>query len=297
MSCKKQRGQGGSGAMFAVLLGIACYLTSPPGLRAQAPDDSVAELRQEINQLREEMKAMRDEMRQMRSNVSPATAGTVSSVPPATSEATFRDTVFRGASPSARTASTQDVPQETSTTAKLEMIQAQIAEHAQTKVESNSRLPVKIFGTILSQTFWNSHSANWLDLPNMAMPDSPASLPGGSFSSTLRQSSFGTILEGPTIGSMKSSAFVSLDFYAGIPGFETGQVMGLPRLVYAYAQLDGERTAFEAGQDQMILAPKNPTTIASQSFPDLYNSGNLYLRAPLVRAERVLAARPGARWS
>jgi len=83
---------------------------------------------------------------------------------------------------------------------------------------------------------------------------------------------------------------IAADFFGGIPNFQTGQVMGLPRLLYAYMRLDGEKTAFEIGQDHMVLAPKNPTSLAGMSFPTLYRSGNLYLRVPQIRAEQVLAS-------
>jgi hypothetical protein len=274
----------------ALLAGILTCCAGAIEMRAQTREDSVAELREEVQQLRAEMKALRAEMREMRREASSGAAigGAILREATLKTQADPPGNAPAGAAEQENTAQGNEAQ-----AAKLAILEAQVAEHAQTKVESSSRLPVRLFGTILSQTFWNSNSANWLDLPNMAMPDGPASLAGGSFSSTLRQSSFGAILEGPAVGSMKSSAFVSMDFYGGIPSFETGQVMGLPRLVYAYARLDGERTAFEAGQDQMILAPKNPTTIAWQSFPSLYNSGNLYLRAPQVRVERMLVARPG----
>ena len=64
--------------------------------------------------------------------------------------------------------------------------------------------------------------------------------------------------------------------------------MGLPRLLYAFARLDGEKTALEVGQDHMMLAPRDPTSLAALSFPDLFRSGNLYLRVPQVRVERKL---------
>jgi hypothetical protein len=66
--------------------------------------------------------------------------------------------------------------------------------------------------------------------------------------------------------------------------------MGIPRLLYAYMRLDGTRTAFEIGQDHMILAPKNPTSLTSMAFPALYRSGNLYLRAPQLRVEQQIAS-------
>ncbi|MGA2629904.1 MAG: hypothetical protein ABSG54_06770 [Terriglobia bacterium] len=65
--------------------------------------------------------------------------------------------------------------------------------------------------------------------------------------------------------------------------------MGLPRLVYAYVRLESAHSAIEIGQDQMILAPRNPTSLAAVSFPDLYGFGNLYLRAPQIRGEHTFA--------
>ena len=178
-----------------------------------------------------------------------------------------------------RSAAAEDVP----------LIQAQIQEQAQTKVETSSKFPLKVFGTIVSNTFWNTGEPNWLDIPNIAGPyiDRGQS---GSFSSSLRQTRIGAILEGPEIAGMKVNGTVALDFFGGIPNFQTGQVMGLPRLLYGYVRLDGEKTAIEIGQDHMVLAPKNPASLAGMSFPTLYRSGNLYLRAPQIRAERTLAS-------
>jgi hypothetical protein len=105
----------------------------------------------------------------------------------------------------------------------------------------------------------------------------------------MRQSRVGAIIEGPQIGSMRTSGFLAVDFFGGITNFQTGQVMGLPRLLYGYMRLEGEHTAIEVGQDQMILAPRNPTSLAAMSFPDLYRSGNLYLRVPQVRVEHTIA--------
>jgi len=179
----------------------------------------------------------------------------------------------------ARSEATENVP----------LIQAQILEQAQTKVETNSKFPLKVFGTIVSNTFWNSGEANWLDNPNIA-GSHVAGLRPGSFSSALRQSRIGAILEGPDVGGMKLNGALAVDFYGGIPNFQTGPAIGLPRLVYGFVRLDGDKTAFEIGQDQMILAPKNPTSLMGTAFPTLYRSGNLYLRAPQIRAERLITS-------
>ncbi len=165
------------------------------------------------------------------------------------------------------------------------IVQAQVAEFAQTKVESSTKFPVKFFGTIASNTFWNSNDTDWLDIPNIATANN-----GGSFSSSMRQTRIGASIDGPEVGKFKTSGVFAMDFFGGISNFATGQTMGIPRLLYAYARLDGRKTSFEIGQDQMIFAPRNPTSLAAMAFPALYRSGNLYLRAPQLRVEQTVAS-------
>ena len=52
----------------------------------------------------------------------------------------------------------------------VEILQSQVAELAQTKVESTSRAPVKLFGTVHANLFANSGNPNWLDIPNLVSP-------------------------------------------------------------------------------------------------------------------------------
>jgi hypothetical protein len=165
------------------------------------------------------------------------------------------------------------------------MLQEQVAEQAQVKVESASRLPVKLTGSIVANTFFNSGEANWLENPNIVSVPAPAT---GSFSSTLRQSRIGLSVDGPAIGAWRTSGQVAFDFLGGTSAFQTGPTIGLPRLLYAFTRFETDRTAIEVGQDEAIVAPRDPTSIAAQAFPALYRSGNLYLRAPQVRMERRL---------
>ena len=115
-----------------------------------------------------------------------------------------------------------------------EVVKAQVAELAQVKVESTSRMPVKIFGVIHTHLFANSGAGNWLESPNLVdapLPDGG----GGTFSGSLRQTRLGFTVDGPSLGGARTSGVVAMDFFGGVPGFQTGQVMGLPRLLVAYA--------------------------------------------------------------
>ena len=162
-----------------------------------------------------------------------------------------------------------------------EMLQAQVEELAQVKVEAASRFPVTLSGTIVSNTVVNSGDANWLESPNIVGTAS-----GGSMTSTMRQSRLGLDVHGIPVGRWEAKGALILDFFGGTPGFVTGTVMGLPRLLYAYGRLERGGTAIEIGQDHVLLAPRDPTSLAAFSFPQFFRSGNLYLRAPQVRLEQ-----------
>ena len=215
--------------------------------------------------VKQELAAMRAELQQLRAEVAALKAAR-EAAPPSPAAATAQDS------------------------ATVELLKAQVAELAQTKVESTSKFPVKVFGTVHADVFANSATPNWLDIPNLVNPP-PADGHAGTFSATLRQTRLGFTADGPTLGGVRTSAVVAMDFFGGIPGFQTGQVMGLPRLLVAFARLDGEKTAAEIGQDHMILSPKDPTSLAAFAFPLLFRSGNLYLRTPQVRVERAITSR------
>jgi hypothetical protein len=171
----------------------------------------------------------------------------------------------------------------------VSMLQSQVAEQAQTKVESNSKMPVKVFGTILSTTFVNTGPVDWADVPSVVSSRYEAVSSTGSFSSSLRQSRVGMAVDGPTIGSMHASGYFAVDFLGGSADFQSGPLFGLPHIVYGYLRLEGAHTALEAGQDEMIMAPRHPTSLVAMSYPELFRSGSLYARAPQVRVEQELA--------
>jgi hypothetical protein len=243
-------------------LAAAAFVCATSAAVPAAAQEPQADIRQELAALKAEIQQLRGEVTALRASAVPQ--------PPA------------APAPAEQPAAPAAAPQ-----ASLDVLHAQVAELAQTKVESTSKMPVKIFGTVHANVFANSATANWLDNPNLvAAPPADGHL--GTFSATLRQTRIGLTMDGPTVGGARASAVVAMDFFGGIPGFQTGQVMGLPRLLVAYARLDGDHTAVEIGQDHMILAPRDPTSLAAFAFPALFRSGNLYLRTPQARVEQAL---------
>ena len=57
---------------------------------------------------------------------------------------------------------------------QVEVQTAQIKEHAQTKVESDSRFKVRLFGALLMNTYLNSSDSANSDVPLIAFPNSHA---------------------------------------------------------------------------------------------------------------------------
>jgi hypothetical protein len=258
----------------AILVAVSLLAISEPAFAEQSSNDEVrrelTELRDEVRQLREEVAALRDERGGAR-----RTTG-------------LRLATFEPAAMSPHAPGVSQQPE--TVQPSLELLQTQVAELAQVKVESTSRMAVKLFGTIHTNVFANTGDPNWLDIPNLV--NAPfADGHNGTFSATLRQTRLGFTVEGPTLGSARTNGTFAMDFFGGIPGFATGQVMGLPRLLVAFARVEGERTALEVGQDHMILAPNDPTSLAAFAFPALFRSGNLYLRTPQVRVERALGSK------
>ena len=261
---------------------LVCFLVpiTPLSVQAQTLEEQVRQMASEIKKLREELDLVKDEVRRNKSAVYPlAVASTSLAALPAEREP----------EPVAVAAAAQESQQEPTPAESLSLMQAQLLEHSQSKVESNSKFPVKLFGTIVSNTFLNTGEPNWLDLGNVVTPV-PAGLPSGSFSSSLRQSRIGVMIDGPVLRGMKTSGLMALDFFGGSPNFQTGETIGLARLLYAFMRVEGKNTAFEIGHDHAILAPKDPTSLTGMSFPILFRAGNLYLRAPQIRVEQVLAS-------
>lgn len=244
-------------------------------------------MRDELSRLHDEVSALRVELASLRAAVRAPSAEAEEGL----AEANLSAEAFAKAEASAlrtsQPASDQVTPE------ALEILKAQVAEQAQSKVESLSKMPVRLFGTILSNTVFNSGEANWLENPNLVNAPPAGALQDGSMTSTLRQSRLGLDVGVLPVGSLRASGTLILDFLGGVPNFNNGTVMGLPRMIIAFGRLDGEKLGLEVGQDHTMLAPRDPTSLAALGFPLLFRSGNLYLRAPQARVEY----RPTSAWT
>jgi hypothetical protein len=168
-----------SGRKIVLAAGAACLLcfTAAGPLGAQDSVDEMQSMREEMLRQCNELNALKDEVRQLKSTGATSPIASSSPVTPPQQSSTQP----AAATPQGPVAEEQPSPAEV-----LPLLQAQVAEQAQTKVESNSKFPVRLFGMMVSNTFFNSGEATWLENPILVPPAPTNGPPSGSFSSTLR---------------------------------------------------------------------------------------------------------------
>ncbi len=167
---------------------------------------------------------------------------------------------------------------------QVEVNTAQIKEHAQTKVESDSKYRVKLHGMILANTFLNTNDSSLNDVPLFA-PLPTTSPRKNNLGASLRQTQLGFTFEGPrlsqALGAARLSAEAQFDFWGG----EASEVLGSLRLLTASARLDWDKTSIIVGQRQPLISPRNPASLAATWFAPLAAAGNLWQWRPQLMLE------------
>jgi hypothetical protein len=166
-------------------------------------------------------------------------------------------------------------------------LQAEIAQHEQTKVETSSKYSLRINGLVLFNAFSNAGVVDDADLPTIALPRFPGTS-HGSLGATVRQTLLGFDATGPRVWNARSSARLSVDFFGGVSTNEYGysSPTGLMRMRQADASLDWERTTAQVGITEPLITPLSPTSYATVAMPALSASGNLWAWSPQLRVEQ-----------
>jgi hypothetical protein len=158
--------------------------------------------------------------------------------------------------------------------------ESQIATHEQSKIESESKFPVKISGLVLLSGFVNTRQVDLPATPTVVAPGT------GSTGATIRQTVLGLDARGPHLWNARSHADVRVDFYGASmsdgnspAGTYAG---GLLRLRTAHAALQWEHTEAFFSLDHAIVNPNNPTSLTAVAIPALAWSGNLWAWNPQV---------------
>ena len=162
--------------------------------------------------------------------------------------------------------------------------ESQLATLEQSKVESDSKYPLRISGMVLANIFANAENAGNVASPSVAIAGS------GSTVITLRQTVLGLDGRGPHLFGGKSYADLRMDFSgAGSQNLTNGIYSGgygvgtsLLRLRTAHAGIDWPRVEAYFSLDRPIINPESPTSIAAVAEPALSWSGNLWMWSPQI---------------
>ena len=244
---------------------------------APSLDDRLRALQQQLAQLQSAMSSMQDEIARSRAESAELRREM---------EATrLQLAAQQKESPVPAPAATSALAHSTQTSEETKQLtDAKLDELHQTKVESASKYRVRLSGIVLLNAAENRGTVDNLDLPSIALFNSPGT-PQGSFGATLRQSMLGLEVFGPQFGGARVSANVQFDFAGGFPDVPNGSTFGLARLRTGVVRLDWANTSVVAGQDALFFSPISPSSIASLAIPEFSYSGNLWTWTPQIRVE------------
>src|SRR5215469_8318523 len=173
-----------------------CAQTSQPSIPAQiqqltaAMERTQAQLeqsQQQLDEMRAQITALQQQMAQREGTSVSATASVDSATPVA-------------AQPQSQSSEVDSIRE------RQAMLEAQVATHDQTKVESESKYPVKITGLLLFNSFVNTSGVDMPATPTIAVPGS------GSTGASVRQTVLGVDARGPHLFGAHSYADLRVDF-------------------------------------------------------------------------------------
>lgn len=160
--------------------------------------------------------------------------------------------------------------------------ESQIATHEQTKIESESKFPVKVTGLLLFSGFANTSAVDMPSTPSVAVPGP------GSTGATIRQTVLGFDARGPHLMGAETYADLRVDF-DGLPqpassvstytGAYSANATFL-RLRTGHAGLQWKHTDAYFALDGPIFSPDTPTSLTAVAVPALAWSGNLWTWNP-----------------
>lgn len=170
-----------------------------------------------------------------------------------------------------------------------EFQQSEIAIHEQTKIESESKFPVKLTGLILMNAFANTAGVDVIQSPSLATSG------GGTTGLSLRQTVLGLDARGPHLFGASSAADVRVDFFGGLSQGSYASAGGIARLRTGHAELSWSETRAFIELDRPIMNPNSPTSLAAVAQPALAWSGNLWNWIPQAGAEHTFMQSNGSR--
>jgi hypothetical protein len=174
-----------------------------------------------------------------------------------------------------------------------EVLQAEVKQHDQTKVETASKFPVRVNGLVLFSSFLNNGAVDNIDLPIVALPRNPNSTYNGSLAATLRQTVLGLDGRGPALWGAHSAGDLHVDFFGAAPYASYTTSAGQLRLRTAHVRLDWPNHSLVGALDSPLIAGQKPTSYLGVGEPALSWSGNLWIWSPQFQSFNETRFGPG----
>jgi len=167
--------------------------------------------------------------------------------------------------------------------ARLDALERQVADAAESGVHTRSGTRMEISGRVMVQAFANTRRVNNVDDPQFVRPDTSDAVPVRGGGMTMRQSVIAIRVTSPDVAGAQFSGDVQTDFYGGQQPSSGGRTFPLVRLRIARASLRWAKSELMVGQDAPLIAQVNPVSIAASGTPNFAAAGNLWLWLPQAR--------------
>lgn len=239
--------------------------------RIETISAALAATEQQIEQSQRQVRLLQQQLLELRQQMAaPGSAAVPVPTAPANSASAPSSSVIAASSES-----DEKIPIEE----RLQVLEAAVKLHDQTKVESGSKYPVRLTGLILLNGFLNKGVADNVDLPEFALRSNTTS-GNGDLAAGLRQTILGVEGNGPRIAGARTSAQVSLDFFSSVSYTGYGTSAGVVRMRTASINFDWETNSLQAGFVEPLISPRSPDSYATVAEPSLAGAGNLWTWAP-----------------
>src|SRR5436190_22094413 len=118
----------------------------------------------------------------------------------------------------------------------------------QGEVTTTSKIPLKLYGSILFNANYVDHGANTIDIPLFPQKHgTSADQDHQNFNMTLRETRFGLRYEGKIFDDAKLTGVFEFDLLGGSPAFANGINFDIFRVRLAYGRVDWKNDSLEAG--------------------------------------------------
>jgi hypothetical protein len=264
-------------AMTAILLSLWCgsLLVSAQNGPSQTPPQQTTEQRVEslttalaqaqaqVEAYQNQLADLRKQLSELKQQMASEKPASPSSTPPASAN------VGATESPSGAPATLDEIRE------RQAIEETQIATHDVTKVETESKYPLKVSGLVLINGFVNTKQVDVSAAPAYAIYGP------GSTGFSVRQTVLGLDARGPHLFSATSHADLRVDFFANdtLSNYAAGGVL---RLRTAHAALNWQNTEAFFELDRSILEPNQPASLVAIAQPELAWAGNLWTWSPQI---------------